>query len=123
MENGIHLDKSKMPFVEWMWERLEVYSKPRIRKSTYSIYFHVIKGQIEPAFPKVLLRNVTCDMLQKFYNEEISNGRKLGSGNLSASYVEKMMMIISNALKRAVTNGMISTNEATKVVLSRKAKN
>jgi len=123
MENGIHLDKSKMPFIAWMWEWLEVYSKPKVRKSTHSSYYHIIKNHIEPEFPKVLLRDITCDMLQKFYNGKLISGRKDGTeGGISLSYAHTMIAIISSALKRAVLNGMIHTNEASKVVLSKKTK-
>jgi len=123
MENGINLDKSNMPFVEWIWEWLEVYSKPRVRESTYANYYYIIKIHVEPFFPRVLLRDITCDMLQRFYNEKLINGRKDGAGRgISVKSVDNIMMVISCALKRAVLNGMIYTNEASKIVHSKKPK-
>ena len=74
-DEGLLLDKSKILFVDWMKEWLEVYSKPNVRKTTYASYYNFVMNHIVPAFPSVPLKDLRADMLQKFINEKAVKGR------------------------------------------------
>lgn len=122
-DSGMMVDKNKITFNAWMKEWLEVYVKPTRRKNTYAGYYCRIHDHIIPAFPKVLLKDVRTDMLQKFINEKGTGGRIDGKeGGLSTSVLHSMKMIISSALRQAEDNNLISINPAKKIKMPRKVR-
>ena len=122
-DNGLVVDKSKVTFADWLTEWLEVYQKPTVRESTHIRACKRIKNHIIPAFPKVLLKDLRADMLQRFFNEKAVGSRQDGKeGGLSVSELYNMRQIISQALNQAIENNIILTNVADKVKLPKKTK-
>lgn len=117
-EMGISMDKNKILFIEWLKEWLEVYIKPTTRPKTYALYYGNIYNHIIPAFPKVLLKDLRADMIQKFLNEKAVSGRLDGKpGGLSISVLKDMRKVITGALNQAVDNNIIPFNVALRVRL------
>lgn len=115
-DKGLSMDKNNITFASWLLEWLEVYAKPTCRQSTYAGYYNRIHDHIIPAFPKVLLKDLRADMLQKFINEKAVSGRIDGKeGGLSPTVLHSIKMIISSALKQAEENGIINDNAAKKI--------
>lgn len=133
-EKGISLDANKITFADWMVEWLEVYSRPQIRMNTYSSYYFAIHNHIIPAFPKVLLKDVRSDMLQKFINSKSESGRldkvtdhKTGKrvikpGGLARGSLNSLKKVMYSALKQAVENDLIERNPAERVRMPKFAK-
>lgn len=115
---GLSMDKSKITLSQWLTDWLEVYAKPMCREGTYDIYYRQIHQHIIPAFPKVLLKDLRPDMLQRFFNEKAASGRLDGQeGGLSIKYLNHMKVVLSGALKQAVENDIIPANITKKVKL------
>lgn len=117
-DRGLQMDKNKMLFADWLKDWLEIYVKPVRRKSTYASYYHILYTHIIPAFPKVTLKDLRTDMLQKFFNEKGVSGRRDGrDGGVSVKYMQSMKTVIQSALSQAETIGIISNNPAKKVIM------
>lgn len=118
VDNGIDVTKSGTRFVDWLKTWLEVYSKPSIKLSTYGSYHTYIYKHIEPYFPKVLLKDLKPELLQKFLNDKLKGGRLDNeNGGLSNNTVRKIKVMIGTALKQAINNSLINRNIADMVKL------
>lgn len=118
---------SKNTFGEWLDFWLNEVKKPRTKKgkpmkpTTYDDYESVIRVHIKPKLGQVLLRDITPEMLQVYYNEK-QNETKLGfkkddKGNrlpsktpLSARTIKKIQMVIRASLDKAVAMRKIPEN-------------
>ena len=67
IENNTYSEQNKMLFTEWCKQWLEIYAKPNIKPSTYSSYYGYVYKHIIPWFPKVALKDLRADMLQRFF--------------------------------------------------------
>lgn len=118
---GILMDKNSITLVDWLKEWLEVYQKPVLRPGSYSNDYFNTYNHIIPAFPKVLLKDLRSDMLQKYFNEKAISGRMNGKGGLSVPVLKNLKKILTNALNVAVDNNIIPFNVAVKVRLPKMA--
>lgn len=73
-DSGLLMDKDKMTFCDWMKEWLEQYANPTVRAATYANYYSILNQHVLPAFPKVLLKDLRADMLQKYFNKKRLTG-------------------------------------------------
>lgn len=132
LDAGMAVGKDKMAFADWMKRWLDVYCKPTVRKSTYARAYNRVYGHIIPAFPKVTLKDLRPDMLQKFFNDKAEGGRldtvtdpETGEkvqkpGGLSVAELHRLRQIIIQALNQAVDDRIIADNPALKVKLPKK---
>lgn len=110
-DQGIKADKSKMKFADWMEEWLEDYAKLAVRPGTFGAYYRDIHRHVIPAFPNVLLKDLTADMLQKFFREKLEGGRlDRKQGGSSVRHLSHIRSRIHTALDQAVENGYIPVN-------------
>lgn len=127
-DDGMNMDKDKITFAAWLLEWLEVYSKPTTRKGTYAVHYNHIVNHLIPAFPKVLLKDLRADMLQKFYNQKHKTGKlrnsirinpfgETPSKGLSVCMLDNINKTVSAALNQAVENQIIAVNVAKRVKL------
>lgn len=127
-DGGLNMEKDKITFAEWLLEWLEVYSKPTNRKGTFAIHHNHIVNHVIPAFPKVLLKDLRSDMLQKFYNQKHKTGKlrnsmncdpfaKTPSKGLSVRMLDNINRTVSAALNQAVEDQIIMVNVAKRVKL------
>lgn len=118
MDAGMNMDKNKITLAAWLVEWLEVYSKPTVRPNTYSNNYCVVHRHIIPAFPRVLLKDLRADMLQKFFNEKTVGGRLDSKpGALSVGTLKRLRGLLITALDTAVNIDIISRNPARKIKL------
>ena len=118
VDNNIDISQNKTIFTEWLKTWLETYAKPTIRLSTYGSYYTYIYKHIEPDFPKVALKDLKPEQLQKFLNDKLNGGRlDRGEGGLSENTVRKIKVMIGTALIQAINNCMINRNIAEMVKL------
>ena len=122
------IDKpSDQTFGEWLDYWLEEIKRPNSKKGeplkpkTYDDYEYVIRFHIKPNLGQIQLKNLTPEILQKFYNEKRkenklghetdADGNRLPSNKpLSARTLQKMQMIIRASLQKALLMDKIFKN-------------
>ncbi len=124
IDNNTYSEQSKMLFTEWLKEWLEIYAKPNIKPSTFDSYHGYVYKHIIPWFPKVALKDLRVDTLQRFLNEKLKCGRldkvkntetgklETRQGGLSEKTVKNIYNMIHAALKQAYINGITQRNVA-----------
>ena len=98
---------------DWMDLWLTVYMKNAIKQSTYISYEGYIKNHFKPALGNMELRDITPRLLQQFYNY------KTEQEGLSQKTVLNMNLCLHKALDHAVKEGLILSNPASSINLSR----
>lgn len=109
---GSYVEPHKITLGEWLDRWLHDYKKGSLRSNTWEGYKTLIDTHIKPALGWAQLSKVQGAMLQHFYNEKLTGGRKDGKGGLSTRYVRYMHSIIRSALQQAVIDNLISRNAA-----------
>ncbi len=117
MDNrGVSLNHSgDYTVAEWCRLWFETYAKPNIRYSTARSYQLIIENRIIPKLGSTKLRQLSSVQIQRMYNESKMSGRtrsydKDKDPTLSNSYVRRIHMVLSGALKQAVKERLIPYN-------------
>lgn len=87
--------------VKWMRN-----NEVRLKGGTINKYQNIIDTHIMPELGKVKAAEITSTMINEFLAKKLSNGRIDGSGALSSSYVRSIMLVITSALKYAVSENV-----------------
>ena len=105
-------------FADWLRQWLE-QMQYAVERSTWDSYKVFAERHILPYFEpqKVTLMALTPQMLQRYYNAMVKNGRLDGKGGLSANTVKKHHVVIHSALKDAVRKNLLPDNPAERVTL------
>lgn len=77
----------------------------QLKKSTILKYRTIIETHIIPELGSIEINNIDNDRINRFLSEKMNCGRKNGDKGLSNSYVKTMSIILSSALKYAVSSG------------------
>ena len=111
----LHNHNGDYTVAEWCRLWFDTYAKPHIRSTTAATYENVIEQHIIPKIGMVKIRQLTSIQIQRMYNEAKTNGRIQRFKNpqppeLSNSYVRRIHMVLSSALKQAVKERLIPYN-------------
>lgn len=129
INNGMYVENTNISFGAWLDEWLEVYARPSVKLSTYGSYEGYIRNHIKPEIGKIKLSALRADILQKFINQKLNNGRcdkvkdvntnKLVTrkGGLSEKTIKNMYNMIHSALKQAYKNGLVNQNVSELITL------
>lgn len=135
IDSGVYVEKTNITFGAWLDEWLEVYAKPTVKLSTYGSYEGYIRNHIKPEIGKVKLKDLRADILQKFINKKLIDGRcdkikdektnKLVNkkGGLSEKTIKNMYNMIHSALKQAYKNGLVYQNVSELITLPKQKRN
>lgn len=107
---GKYTPDSSITVGEWVSIWLAEYAKPKVRTTTWESYESTVRNHIIPDLGKILLRDLSPDMVQRLYNRKMEGGRTDGKGGLSSTSVGYIHAVLSGALKRAMRNGIVSRN-------------
>lgn len=112
---------SNMLFSDYIRQWLKIAQR-RVDAVTYQGYEVMTNAQILPYFDnlRVKLCDVTHNVLQVFFDEKSTSGRKDGKGGLSPSSLRQYKNIINQTLNEAVKNGLIHSNPCQFVELPQK---
>lgn len=122
-ENGLVLESSSMLFQDWMQIWLENYKCKLVKATSYYGYQNVFETHILDSYiGRIPLKKLTTTILQGFYNEKLTNGRRDGKGALSPTTVKRIHILIKSCLEQAVKNEMLSKNVSKAVILPPKSK-
>lgn len=128
-DKGMLMDKNSITLVDWINEWLEVYARPTIKKTTFASYYRLLHNHVIPYFPKVLLKDVRTDMLQKHFNMLAKAGSKRrikdpdtgklvpSAKGLSYETRRKIIILLMMVIGKAVDTGIIAINAAANVKL------
>ena len=135
INNGMYVENTNITFGAWLDEWLEVYAKPSVKLSTYGSYEGYIRNHIKPEMGKIKLSALRADILQKFINQKLKNGRcdkvkdvntnKLitKKGGLSEKTIKNMYNMMHSALKQAYKNGLVNQNVSELITLPKQKRN
>ncbi len=82
----------------WL-ENIEV----RLKGGTRTKYSNLINAQIIPCIGHMKVSEITTASINAFLNDRLQRGRLDGKGGLSGSYVRSISLVLSSALKYAVS--------------------
>lgn len=102
VRTGTYVEKTKTLFGDYILEWLDLYKKPKVKESTYSLYYSRIKVHIIPALGQIELQKIDTNAIQKFYNTK--------AVTLSGSSVSILHLLINGSLKFAVRQKLILNN-------------
>ena len=102
-----------------LWMKL---AQKRVDAVTFQGYELMAKAQVLPYFDNlgVRLDEVTREVLQAYFDEKATCGRKDGKGGLSPSSLRQYKNILNQTLNEAVKNRLIPSNPCQLVELPRK---
>lgn len=104
VKTGSYVEPSKTQFGEWVTRWLELYVKPKVKMSTFSKYVINANTHIIPFLGHILLKQLTTDHIQAFYNQLAKTH--------STSVLGIVHQVLSGALKAAVKQKVIIYNPA-----------
>lgn len=112
VQSGTYVEPSRGTLGDWLDRWLTVYKKGQIRESTRLDYINSIDSHIKPALGDIPLAKLQANTLQDFFNDKLENGRLDGKGGLSTRMVRGFYIVIHQALKQAVKEGLVIRNVA-----------
>ncbi len=100
---------------EWCRLWFETYSKPYIRYNTAKDYEGIIENHIIPAIGAIKLKQLSSIHIQRMYNDlkdkrQVQRWAKQNDKALSNTFVRRVHMVLSAALKQAVKERLIPYN-------------
>lgn len=105
LEQGTHVDPSKLTMAEWMDTWLQDYKKNNLRASTYELYIWTTDHFIKPAIGSIHVQKLQTEHLQRLYNSLVEEKK-------SSRTVHQVHQLISAALKQAIKTHKIKHNPA-----------
>lgn len=82
------------------------HNRIRCKGATYHKYQYLIDTHIIPQLGNVKMSAITATMINTFLMDKLTSGRLDHTGGLSPSYVRSIMLVISGAVKYAVSEEM-----------------
>ena len=98
---------------DWLDLCLEVYMSNSLKQSTYNSYESYIRVHLKPALGHIQLKDLNPRLLQQFYNY------KMEVEGLSPKTVININLFLHKALSHAMAEGLILSNPAEAINLSR----
>lgn len=102
VNNGTYVEPTKTLYSDFLNEWLE-NKRNSIKKQTYENYILLSNIHIIPSLGSLTVSQLTPMVIQRFINDLLNKG-------LSASYVKKILAILTGSLKKAEQWGMIHKN-------------
>lgn len=110
LQIGNFVYNPKMTLGNWLVTWLNEYAINSVKHSTRVSYEMYITKHINPFIGKVKLVDLKTDIIQKFYNEKLENGRIDGYGGLSPKTIKNIHNLLHKALDQGLENGLINKN-------------
>ncbi len=120
LEQGTYIAPSKMTVEEWMelWQRDYLFG---IKESTARLYSKNIRLYILPYLGKIKLSDLSCQKVQRFYNE-LLHPTVSEKDPLAPKSIKNVHGILHKALDQAVKNELLRLNPTEGCVLPRMVK-
>lgn len=102
---GSAVEHSPVTIQEVMEYWLDTHARPRLRAKTVYDYEQIIRRYIHPALGRVKVQDLTTRRVQQFYTQLLGVG-------CGAPTVRRIHLHLNQALKQAVTHGLVTRNVA-----------
>lgn len=113
LNDGAYIAPNKLTVEKWMIQWLNTYASVNLRPSSYTSCEGHIYNHINPAIGSILLKDLTTDRIQLFYNSKL----KSEYDNLSAKTIRNIHITFHCAIEQAYKNKLIPVNIADGVIL------
>lgn len=104
---------NEMTLGDWLDLCLEVYMSNSLKQSTYNSYESYIRVHLKPTLGHIQLKDLNPRLLQQFYNY------KMGVEGLASKTVININLFLHKALSHAMAEGLILSNPAEAINLTR----
>ncbi len=112
LDNGAFIKPGKVTVGEYLGRWLRDYVRPNLAPNTAKWYECIIRKHLTPSLGNIQLTQLKPEHLQRYYSEELANGRCDGKGALSPQTVRHCHVAIHYALETALKWGLITRNPA-----------
>lgn len=121
LDSSSQVNQSEMLFSDYIQKWLDIAQR-RVDSVTYQGYELMAKSQVIPFFKcrNTKLIEVDVALLQMFFDEKATSGRKDGNGGLSPASLRQYKNILNQTLNEAVKVGLIPANPCQMVELPKK---
>lgn len=97
-------------------------SKISIKESTFSKYSQIVDSHIRPALGHYPLSKISTQLVEKFVQQQLSEGRLDGQGGLSPKTVTDLLVIIKKSVEYAKDHGIALSCNLRKLTIKRESK-
>ena len=73
----------------------------QVKESTYSRYFHLVRNHIKPELGSYQLNRINSQLIERYVEQLLNNGRLDGTGGLSPKTVSDITAIIKSSMEFA----------------------
>jgi integrase len=112
LETGTYVERSKLTLSEHLERWLTDYAEPNVSGKTFERYGQIVHNDLLPALGHLPLTALTPVHIQDYYSWALKEGRKNGSGGLSAQTVLHHHRLLKQALGHAVKWQLLARNPA-----------
>ena len=96
--------------------------KINVKESTYVRYKQLITCHVAPYLGKYPIDKISCQLVEKFVTDKLTNGRMDGKGGLSTKTVADIVTIVKSSMGYATYNGIAVTCNLSKLTIKKKDK-
>ena len=122
INTGMYISADKSTLKDWLIFWMNEYVENKVKLSTKVSYDTFVNKHINPIIGNIPLSTLRGDMIQKFYNDKLRDGRLDGKGGLNPKTIKNMHNMLHGALEQALMNGIISKNVCKTVTLPKVSK-
>ena len=97
-------------------------SKISIKESSFSKYSQIITNHISPALGHYPLSKISTQVIEKFIQQKLYEGRLDGQGGLSPKTVTDLLVIIKNSVEYARNHGIMMSCNLRQLTIKRCSK-
>lgn len=117
INKGLYINPNKSTLQDWLIFWINEYVENRVKLSTKVSYDLFINKHINPVIGYIPLSGLRGDIIQKFYNDKLRNGRLDHKGGLNPKTIKNMHNMLHEALEQALKNELIIKNPCKTVTL------
>ena len=110
MQNKTFTASKDPTFEQWSNYWLRTYIRPVAKPGGYEHYRDNLSKHIVPKLGAYRLSELTVPVVQQFLNDEAEHGNLRDGGPLSAKSIKNMRVVLDTCCKRAVAEGVMSSN-------------
>ncbi len=114
INRGSYVTPTKTTLIEWLCDEWLPMMKSQVKTSTWHSYKRNIELHVVPRIGDRVLKDVSAQILNKLYNDLLTDGKKNADGGLSPKTVRYIHTTLHKALGDAVDADILGVNPATK---------
>ena len=109
VDNGSHADPGKLTVGDWLTKWLDL-ARNEVSPKTSERYAEIVEKHLVPALGALPLGKLQAVHVEAYYAKALKEGRRDGTGGLSAQTVRHHDRVLNVAMKRARTLKLIVAN-------------